>query len=146
MFKRNLQQPLMILWATIIVVRAAFDQLLLHKPGAGSWFDLLSAMLVLAVPVAEFGVFYRAYRAYSNSAMPEQAGKFGFLAKILLPLFFFCLPYGLWNSRRMIVDMVQSVPGGRWIEIGGLAASCGFNLVLSGMAVHSMLTAHFRAA
>jgi hypothetical protein len=144
MFKKYLQQPLMTLWAAIIFIRAVLDHVLLQTPDAGPWFDRFNAIFVLAIPIAEFGVFFRAYRAYSNSAVSIPASKFGISAKILLPLLFFCLPYGLWNSRRSILDIVASTPGGRWIEIAGLAAACAINLALSGTAVHSLLAAHSR--
>jgi hypothetical protein len=135
----------MTLCAAIIVIRATLDQWLLCKPTASTPFELSSAMFVLAIPVAEFVIFYRAYRAYSSSEVFEPAGKFGISAKILLPPFFICLPYGLWIKRLSILDIVATTPGGRWIEIAGLAVACGFNLYLSGFMVHSLLAALSRA-
>jgi len=139
LFKKYLKQPLATLWAAIIVIRVVLDDMLLGRPDAGSWFDLISVLVALAVSVAEFYIFFRAYRAYSKSIVRIEVRTFGIVGKILLPLLFFCLPYGLWTSRRMIVELAVSTRSGRWIDIAGLATACGLNLVLSGYIAHSML-------
>jgi hypothetical protein len=144
MFKRYLQRPLIILWAAIIVIRTALDQWLLHQPNAGSLFDVINALFCLVVPVAEFGIFYRAFRAYSTSEVATPTGQFGISAKILLPTFFICLPYALWANRRYIVKFASIAPGASWIAIVGLAIGCFTNLYLSGMMVHLMFAEHFR--
>jgi hypothetical protein len=146
MFKKYLQTPLTILWIAIIFIRMSLDQLVLLKPDAGQWFDFISAIFIAAVPIAEAAIFFRAFRAYLNSPpiAIQSSGLARLAGKILLPLFFFCLPYGLWNSRRSIIEVMASTPGGRWIEIGGLAAACAFNLFISGSVVHSILATHCR--
>jgi len=144
MFKRYLQKPLLVLWIAIIALRAVLDEILRRTPHAGPWFDQIYAIFVLAIPIAEVFIFYRAFHAYSSSELPIQAPKAGISGKVLLLLSFYCLPYGLWIYRRGIVDTVASAPGERWIGIVGLAVGCGFNLYLSGFVVHAMLATRSR--
>lgn len=140
MSKEYLLKPLAFLWLAIILIRTSLDQLLLHRPDASSLLDFLTAGFVLPVPLIEALIIYRAYKAYSTCATPIQAYSSGIAGKILFPVIFFCLPFGLWDSRRFVVDF----PDGRWIDILGTAAGCGINLVLSGAFVHSILATHLR--
>jgi hypothetical protein len=144
MFKRYLQKPLIVLWIAIIVVRASLDEILLRTPHAGPWFDQIYAIFVLAIPIAEVFIFYRALRAYSSSGLPIQAPKAGISGKVLLLLFFYCLPYGLWTYRRDVIDAVAGFHGERWIEFMGLAVGGGMNLLLSGFVIHQMLAERTR--
>lgn len=145
MFKKYLQQPLGILLAGIVIVRAVLDRWILENPGSGPSFDLVCAVFVLAIPVVESGIFYRAYRAYQSCENSKTNGNLGIANKIILPLLFFCMPYGLWNSRRVLLEITPSVRSNRWFELAGVAVGCGFNLVISDAAFHSLLKAHFRA-
>jgi hypothetical protein len=144
-FKKYLQKPLIVLWLAIVIGRASLDQLLLQRPDSSFLFDLLTLVFVLAVPTAEAMIIYRAYRAYSNFPQAVATRAVSVSSKFLLLVFFFCLPYALWHFRRNAIEVMASVPHGRWIGILGLAAGSGFNLLVSCGIVHSILAAQIRS-
>jgi hypothetical protein len=117
--------------AVICAIRIAFAQL---PAGDGTirLRDLAFFTFVVSIPIAEFLILRKSAQEYNDYSIPKRHSdsfwyygkslasqiRFG---KVLIGLFIFCLPYGLWATREQ-KDAVVPVLLGCAINLFGITA------------------------